>query len=493
MNDKRTIYRYIGLLFLSAFMLSSCSQEDPTVRAVTEEDSEILFFTTLPGIETRSSDEIDKNSIQNGFDVSAASLDNTDANGEAIPSEYFTAQRVFQTAGMGEAFRSNSCRWPSNKGGKAGKLRFFAFYPSREVLRDSAGVKRDDDSCFKLEYTKNEKGKTEYWMKSFKVNKDIARHSDFVTATTEGSKTDSLYTGVNLTLQHQLSRIILEAFCNSESYDVEIAGVRIGGIAIESDFSFEGTPVNYQSWNWTKIGRWIGVNQKKDVVEYIYRKGDKVVTINKENNPDKSKSVSLMGKGGPALVIPYDYAVWWQYSSKNNKDHGLLYFSVLLRVKEKLTENHTLLYPYIEGANLNSSVTVTADNMKVVYLSIKTATGEVMKRVYKKGSNFYTDPNCSASSLYTVPDGEEIRNYGWASAIPYINGATTQRWNPGYQYIFQLDFSKGIGVQDPDDALPGRVIIYPIEVTGTPATSWHTVKDYNNVEIKDKDVNFTIE
>ncbi|MDE6512314.1 MAG: fimbrillin family protein, partial [Muribaculaceae bacterium] len=309
MNDKRTRYRYIGLLFLSTLMLSSCTQEDPMVRAVTEEDPEILFYTSLPGIETRSADDIDKNSIKNGFDVSAACLDSINGK-DTIPVEYFSAQRVFQTAGMGDAFRSSSCRWPSNKGGKAGKLRFFAFYPSREVLRDSAGVDRKDENYFRLEYTPNEKGKTEYWMKSFKVNKDIAKHSDFVTATAEGSKTDSLYTGVNLTFQHQLSRIILEAFGNSDSYDVEIAGVRIGGIATESNFSFEGIPVNFKDWNWTKVGRWIGVGQKKDVVEYIYRNGDRVITINKENNPDKSKAVSLMGKGGPALVIPYDYPVW---------------------------------------------------------------------------------------------------------------------------------------------------------------------------------------
>ncbi|MDE6655015.1 MAG: fimbrillin family protein, partial [Muribaculaceae bacterium] len=425
-----------------------------------------------------------------------ACLDSVTPTGYPLPIAYFSTEKVMQTEGMGEAFRSERCKWPTNKGGKAGKLRFFAFYPSRDVLRDSAGIHGDErDNYFRLEYTKTNKDTVEYWMKSFKVNKDIAKHSDFVTATAEGSKSDSLYTGINLTFQHQLSRIILEAFGNSESYDVEIAGVRIGGIAIESDFSFEGIPVNYKSWNWTKIGRWIGVNQKKDVVEYIYRKGDRVVTINKENNPDKSKAVSIMGNGGPALVIPYDYAVWWEYQKKGkeNKDHSLLYFSVLLRVKERLTENHTLLYPYIEGANLNSSLTVTADNMNVVYLAIDTVSKEVKQRLYRKKDDrkFYTDT--SFTTEYSPQKDEEVRNYGWASAIPYINGATTQRWNPGYQYIFQLDFSKGIGVQDPDDALPGKVIIYPIEVTGTPAAQWHTVKDYDNVEIKDGDVNFTIE
>lgn len=166
--------------------------------------------------------------------MAAACLDN------GTPIEYFPPQWVRQTEGMGEAFRADGCRWPSNEGTNDGKLRFFSFFPSLEALRDSAGVKSDDTSFFKLEYIKNADNTIQYWMKRFKVNKDITKHSDFVTAVAEGSKTEKLYTGVNLTFQHQLSRLNFEAFGNSDSYDVEIAGLRVGGIALENDFSFEG-------------------------------------------------------------------------------------------------------------------------------------------------------------------------------------------------------------------------------------------------------------
>lgn len=492
MNDKRI--KYIGLLFLSALLLSSCASEEPMFRGVTADDDEILFFTSLPGVQSRSYADIDKNSVKNGFDVSAACLDSVTATGDTIPIGYFSTQLVKQTEGMGEAFRSDGCRWPANKGKKNGTLRFFAFFPSRAVLRDSAGVDRNDNNYFKLEYTKNEKGAIEYWMKRFKVNKDINRHSDFVTATAEGSKTDNLYSGVNLTFQHQLSKIILKAFSSSDTYDVEIAGVRIGGIATESDFSFEGEPVNFQNWNSTKIGRWIGVNQTKGCVEYIFRedkfdedgkllfKGDTVVSINKENCPsDSTKSASIMGRGGPALVIPYDYSVW-DYSNNKTTGKDYLYFSVLLRVKERATDK-TLLYPYIEGENMTSSE--TTDNMHVVYLSIETDTGKVMKRVYKKGSDFFEDPEFSKK--YEKPVTEDIRNYGWASAIPPTGNDPKIRWNPGYQYIYLLRYSKGIGVQDPDDVFPGKPIIAPIEVTVT-GTTWHTVKDFDKGENLDLDV-----
>ncbi|MDE6379410.1 MAG: fimbrillin family protein [Muribaculaceae bacterium] len=489
MNDKRI--KYIGLFFLSALLLSSCSKEDLVDRGMTDNDSEILFFTSMPGIETRSAADIDKNSIKNGFDVSAARLDSIIGK-DTIPIEHFSAQRVFQTAGMGEAFRSDGCKWPSSKGKNAGKLRFYAFYPSRETLRDSAGVGRNDENYFKLEYAKTN-GKTQYWMKRFKVNEDILSHSDFVTATVEGSKTDNLYSGVNLALQHQLSKLTLEAFGSSDSYDVEIAGVRIGGIALESDFNFEDKPLRVFNYTMTRVGKWTNIN-KTGCVEYIFHEKDTVITINKENTPDKSHTKSIMGHGGPALVIPHDYTVWKYGDNKTYQAQGSpLYFSVLLRVKEKLTPNHTLLYPYIEGASLNSSVTVTADNMKIVYLSVERTSGKVMKRVYMKDKKFYTSPDYSEGSLYTVPAEEEVRNYGWASCIPNTNGDPQMRWNPGFQYYYQLDYSKGIGVQDPADALPGKVIIYPIEVTASPATTWHTVKDYNNVEIKDGDVGFTIE
>lgn len=86
MNDKRI--KHIGLLFLSALMLSSCASEEPTGRGVTSDD-EILFFTSLPGVQTRSGDNIDKNSIKNGFDVSAALLDSINAKGDTIPLAYF--------------------------------------------------------------------------------------------------------------------------------------------------------------------------------------------------------------------------------------------------------------------------------------------------------------------------------------------------------------------------------------------------------------------
>ena len=114
MNGKITTY--LGLLSLSTLMLSSCSQEDPMPNGKMEDDSGIVFITSLPGIETRSDDHIDGESIKKGFYVSAANLDSLEANGR--PTIYFKQELVSYTEGMGNAFRSDNCRWPSNKGSK---------------------------------------------------------------------------------------------------------------------------------------------------------------------------------------------------------------------------------------------------------------------------------------------------------------------------------------------------------------------------------------
>ena len=454
-----------------------------------EDDSGIVFITSLPGIETRSDDHIDGESIKKGFYVSAANLDSLEANGR--PTIYFKQELVSYTEGMGNAFRSKNCRWPSNKDSKDGKLRFFAYYPSFKTLRDSAGLTDNDKGYFELEYNTTGSGssaKHEYWIKKFKVNEDIARHSDFVTGTVDGSKTDNLYSGVNLTLQHQLSRIDVRAYCASESYNVEIAGVRVGGIATECDFNFEGT--GHPAWCNTKVGKFTGTNMKKGLTEYIYRKGDTVITIGSGNHETEASSVSIMGEGGRAMVIPQNYPRW-KYSNYVYPSTQPLYFSVLLRVKEKATTDNKLIYPYVEGSVIQGSV--KTDEMKVVYLSVEKETGKVIRRVYMQGTSFYKDKNCSADSVYSVPEGAEVRNYGWAAVVPYSGGDATANyhlWNPGCDYIYRLNYTSGIGVQDPQDVLPGRPIIAPIEVTGT-EEPWHTVNDYVDVEVKD--VTFKIE
>ncbi len=465
MNDKRIIYGLMSAL--AASMLSSCSQEDMQVRGLSDDDDAILFVTDLPGVETRS-DETE--SLDDGFYVTAfAPEDETTIGTSNKLNEYFANQLVSKTQGMGNAFRSDMCRWPANTGTKSGTLKFYAFYPSLETLSERAGVS-GNSSYFVLQNSSTKtatKTTYSYSINRFKIDKDISKHVDFVIATADGNKTANLYSGVSLNFEHQLSQVDLQAWGNSSTpYEVEIAGVRLGNVITESKFDFSQTQ-NSKTDNTTN-GKWLTTpTQTKGIVEYIYREGDKVISVGrtKDTNTTAPNAISIMGNGGPAIVIPGTYSKW-STTAKTG-----FYYSVLLRVNDK---EGKLLYPYIEGANMNSSK--KTDEMNVVYLSVERTSGLVKKRVYKKDGIYYTSDELSPESIYNVPDEEEVRNYGWA-AIPF-----NPTWKAGYQYIVRLGYSSGIGVMDPADVFPGKAIISEIS-SGVTVTSFVSQKEVDVSDI----------
>lgn len=457
--------KYTALLSLSSCLLFSCSQEEwPASHG--DDEMVISFHTSMPGLGTRS-ETTTLSSLENGFHVTAfCPEDETRINGTNM-SEYFAEELVTPTPGIGDVFRSEMCRWPENEGSKKGTLKFFAFYPSREALREHAGVD-DNSGYFNL---KNSSTTTSYSyvVEKFKINKDISRHVDFVTATAEGTKSDNLYSGVSLNFEHQLTRLELMAYGNSSSYDIEIAGVRLGNVFTESDFNIAlKSTANTASADNTKNGRWLATNQKRGIVEYIYREGELVVPIGSGTPYTSSaNATSIMGKAGHASIIPASYSKW----NKTATNTGL-YFSVLLRVKDKYG---TQLYPYIEDANMSTSTTTA--KMNVVYLSVNKTSGEVRKRLYKKGDNYFSD---EAQTLpYSPGMDEEIREYGWA-ALPPTNSTTLLK--AGYQYIVRLGYGTGVGVEDPADAFPGKAIIWQL----TPSVKVTAFTIGNEEDITDK-------
>lgn len=460
MNDKRIIY--ILLPALHALLLSSCAQEELHGLSRSTEDTRIAFYTSipLPEVGTRSDHTIFTDSLKNGFHVTAiCDEDETKIDKNGNIRDYFTEQKVEKTEGMEEYFRSDACKWPENKDNKESELKFFAFYPSREVMRMSIDEDKGSNAHFNLANYSTKKASTtsfDYRMEKFRVNKDISRHIDFVTATEEGSKFKNLYSGVNLQFEHQLSRVVLKAWGKPENdcYSIEIAGVRIGCAVVESDFNFAGTPENFSdTTDITTMGRWL--DKKKDCVEYIFRKGDTVFPIDKLNNNSNENPKSIMGNGGWAMVIPYKHSKW-DYTTDPRNDNKGLYFSILMRIKD---ENGMLIYPYVEGSALSS--TVSTDEMNVVYLSVdKTNENKVVSRLYKKKGKdeYFTDPDCSDASAYPVPDTEEVRNYGWAAVPIQAN------WKAGCTYTYTLDYSNGVGVEDPADPYSGEWIIFKTDV-----------------------------
>lgn len=471
MNSK--INKYSLLLLFPALLFFSCAQEDMPGEAGGADDSRIVFRVSMAEEGSRATATTVTDINKSGFYVTAFC---PEANVAGTLNPYFAEQeaKLLDTkSGYFGMFDEQSSEpeqwgWPSSRHSKEGRLKFFAFYPSCQELRQNAGVNSD---YFRLENqsTKNGSAVTyNYQIKKFKVNNDITNHIDFVTATAEGTKLANATTGVKLAFEHQLSRIALKAWGNTPN-DIEIAGVRIGWVITESDFNFAATYKNYKPGeDNTTHGDWVGT-QTKECLEYIFQKGDVVVNIGNGNHTSSDDAASIMGKGELATVIPADYKGWNKGSDAPNKNKGI-YFSVLLRVKEN-TEKKTLVYPYVIGGNISSTLPV--DAMNVVFLSVKSDTGEVVNRVYrnKDSRKYYIDPGFETE--YNLPEGEEIRNYGWA-AIPLED----KRCKPGYHYTYTLDYSQGVGVHDPTDPLPGTPIIYKILVGVTEGQqTWPQVVD----------------
>ena len=57
------------------------------------------------------------------------------------------------------------------------------------------------------------------------------------------------------------------------------------------------------------------------------------------------------------------------------------------------------------------------------------------------------------SKTATVGANNEIVEFGWAAVPVGVN------WERGKKYVYTLDFSNGVGVQDPEDPRPGSAII----------------------------------
>ncbi|MDE6769741.1 MAG: hypothetical protein K2J78_08480, partial [Muribaculaceae bacterium] len=429
------------------------------------------------------------------FYVTAFANTHTATNG-VLPNALFTDEPFYMMGANLYASTSNQ-KWPSSE--EASQVEFFAYAPSLEEIKNAALTQLDPDaSNYQTLLGNYENGIKFYnWCrdgvtldpmnqenttfagvqlyKGFKLGRfyvasDISKQVDFITAhisaptpTTE----DESKIGVELKFRHQLSNIELRAFSGNQDYNIEIAGVRLGrpytGGAIFNFCDAQGSASNPEGGQWG-----ISKDPQRYPVEYIYGAGDEIYRMGTYNNltggqvvatpahSTAATALSIMGKGGNAMVLPTKNGAWtgeenpWiapKYSAQtgNNDDpypdrnpkawsadgEGDMYFSILIRVTLKPTGSELTtpqIYPYGNNTNMN-----------VVYLEKDKNSNKIIGRVPSKTS--------------TVGANNEIVEFGWAAVPVGVN------WERGKKYVYTLDFSDGVGVQDPEDPRPGTAII----------------------------------
>lgn len=411
----------------SLLLLSSCSQEEaPAGRGAGGE--RVIFRTALPTLSTRA--EILKDTTLSYFQVTAFNPSNNKLVSGVKLNEHFKNQRIDIAEG-GSQHSSDSCIWPE-AGMESHEVTFFAFYPE---LHDGAGLENNTTVA-------GTTANYNYKLTDFHVNPQIGEQVDFITAYTTGNMADNLFSGIMLPFYHQLSRIEVKAWSDNKSCDIEIAGVRIGGVGVKGTFAFKPTESG---------GEWDGAPSERGIVEYIFKEGDEIVRLAKGAAETSSKdgAVSIMGskigdEENCAMLIPYNYATGWNIAADRKNTAKNMYISVLLRVDDAtdtagINPENRQRYPYTDLSQGKDALTIPR-----VYLAVNKETGKVSQRVYKDGESYYSDED--GTTEYEIKESEEIKEFGWA-ALP-VKG----NWAPGNIYTYTLDYTSGVGLHDPEVA-----------------------------------------
>ena len=417
-------------LISAAVLLAACSEED-VVHISDREGNPIIFRTSLPTVSSRAQ-IVTKGNLPHFFVTAFNPADHDLVTPEGLVNEYISKELINNEAGL-ELLTSENCLWPAP--GKDGNLAFFAFYPT---LNDGAELVNattlnGDDLAI------------DYKLTGFRVAADIADQQDFITAYATGSMEKNLFAGITLDFEHKLSRVELQAWGANKSCDIEIAGVRIGGVGVEGTFDFRTVEGG---------GQWSD-DLGKGIVEYIYRSGDQIVSLDRTDGSalTAGETVSIMGaKVGNddncAMLLPSTYT-GWDFVGDGKNENNQMYISVLLRVVDATPTDGKGLQQYPYTHNIDGS---DALDIPKVYLAVDKTTGKTVScRLYKNDNGYFTDD--TFTTPYTLTDDEEVKEFGWA-ALP-----VTGDWESGCIYTYTLDYTSGVGLHDPESPDAGKPII----------------------------------
>ena len=449
MKIKRVTY-----FALTAFVFAaSCSKEAAEPGVYEWADGKIYFKTSLSDVASSRAQDMTLDKLES-FQVTCFNTADRDKDEQGYLLPYFeNATFVRKPNETYESSPSEEPReWPTNEG----LLRFFAFSPSLSVMENgnSALEETDESGYFNLINSSTEEDSdvaVGYRLGTVRINPDISRQFDFITAEASGERWKDFGGGVNLAFSHQLCQVELNAWGAGENYEFDIAGVRIGNPVVEGTFIFadEADPDVACKWDVTDGGF-------KDKVEYLYScagttasadtqgSGDIIYRINSRTHNTAESAASIMGHGGCAMVIPTKNDKWEGTDDPNigvaSYSTDKMYFSILMRVTDCKSGN--VVYPYPGNKKGMKVISYVADRA-----------GNIISRLYsgEREGTYFTDSELQLP--YVAKDGEETMDFGWAAVPVDVD------WSAGKRYVYTLNYSEGIGLHDPSDPEPGKLIV----------------------------------
>lgn len=188
--------------------------------------------------------------------------------------------------------------WPTD----GASLDFYAWHPASNL----GGTLTLTDSEKKLS--------------GFKVNDDISKQSDFISAVATGNGVDNA-TGLELSFSHNLSQIEVKSRTANPGYIYKIKGVRFGNIFSTGDFDFD-------------TGTWSNLNTKSTYT----------VTYNTAVTIDELSTSVMKVNGDNAMFIPQALTAWDPVNDPTNSSEGA-YIAVRARIT---TATGRIIYPLNE-------------------------------------------------------------------------------------------------------------------------------------------------
>ncbi|MDE6692496.1 MAG: hypothetical protein K2K05_03840, partial [Muribaculaceae bacterium] len=204
MNKTRVTYLALGALFSAI----SCTTEMAEPDVCEWSDGNIYFRTFLNDVATSRAADMTLDRLES-FQVTCFNTGDLkkDAEGNILP--YFEeATFVRQNSPVGIAYVSSPAEGPRYWPEKSGLLKFFAFSPSRTVMASGNPDLTDTDKSkyFHLINNSTEANSTVavgYSLGPVRINPDISRQFDFMTAVVSGDRWKDFGGGVNLDFRHQ--------------------------------------------------------------------------------------------------------------------------------------------------------------------------------------------------------------------------------------------------------------------------------------------------
>ncbi len=203
--------------------------------------------------------------------------------------------------------------WPSDDS----ELIFYAYAPT-DLSSKGGKITMTDKSSSTIEYT---------------PATDITNQIDLIAVTATGKRSVDEETGVQLTFQHALSQIEVQAdYANAESdgkYTIEVAGVRIGNVSGFATYTFSES-AGYGSWS-----------SEADTKNYDVEYTDSPVSLD-------ATAKSIMGSessattNGTWMLIPQTLTAW-----EGTSENTGTYLAAYIKITTK--EGHEV-YPATEDS-----------------------------------------------------------------------------------------------------------------------------------------------